>query len=421
MRKSPIVIVVGAGLAGLSCAVRLHEEGVPVQVIESSERVGGRVSSDRHQEYLLDRGFQALLSSYPAAKQILNMQNLNLQPFYPGVQIWWKGKFHKFVMPFAHPLEALQSVTSPIGTLNDKALIVKFRARLLAETTDGIMEKPPGTILECLKKEGFSQTFIDRFWRPLCGAFLLERELATDYRVFEFIMRCYFSGEATLPIGGMQSIAQQLADRLPKGALRFKSPATAIQDGIVSLPQGETLATQAIVVATDPAEAARLLEDTTPLPESRPVTCLYYETENPPFDKSFFVLNGEDSGIVKYLCLPSLASGSYAPEGHTLISVTLLEYNDEEEHELEETVRKHLAEWFKDQVNDWRYLRAYRIRHALPSQTPEVLQRTVPIEIRPGIFRCGDYSGIASINGALESGRKAAEAVLAQLKANVPS
>ena len=158
MRKAPIVIVVGAGLSGLTCAVKLHEQGVPVLVTEAGDRLGGRAGSDRHQEFILDRGFQSMLSAYPSVKKTLDLPALNLQPYYPGVQIWHKGKFNKFVLPVTkNPLEALTSLQASIGTLNDKTNMLKFRTRLMAETQDAIMKKPNRTTLEFLKAEGFSE------------------------------------------------------------------------------------------------------------------------------------------------------------------------------------------------------------------------------------------------------------------------
>jgi len=418
MRKAPVVIVVGAGLAGLTCAVKLHEAGVPLLIVEASDRVGGRAVSDRFEAYILDRGFQALITGYPAAKEVLNLGALNLHPLYPGVQIWWKGKFHKFVMPFSHPLEALQSLQSPIGSLQDKMQVVNLRMRLLNQGTDTISSKSQKTTAELLRSEGFSDVFIDRFWRPLCGAFLNDRQMETSSRVFEFVMKCYFEGEASVPVGGMNTLANQLMERLPKGSLRTNSKVVAIQDGIVELPERETLATQSIVLACDPLEAYRLLGESEPPPRYRSVTCVYYETKHPPFEKPFFILNGEDTGLVSHVVIPSLACRSYAQEGHHLIAVTILDYNEEDEHDLDTEVRAHLTQWFKEQVDEWRYLKVYRIKNALLAQTPNVLEQTHPIRVRPGIYRCGDYTSLASINGAIESGRHAAEAVLEELKAH---
>lgn len=417
MKKAPVVIVIGAGLSGLTCAIKLHEAGVPVLVLEASAAAGGRVAHDRYESYVMDRGFQVLLTAYPEAKKFLNYGALNLHNFYPGMMIWWKQKMHKFVMPFSHPIEALAALPSAIGSLSDKMQVLNLRKRLLGASIDQILHGPQQSVLELLQHEGFSSEFIDRFWRPLCGAFLLERELTTSSRVFEFIMRCYFQGDASLPVGGMGAIPAQLAERLPKGTIRYKSPVTAIQDGIVSLPQGETLGAHFVVVATESREAARLLSNgDSPVP-SRSVTCVYYESRTSPIEKPFYVLNGEDSGIVNNVVVPSLVSRSYAAERHHLISCSILQdTHEDEEHELEQKVREHMREWFHDHVDSWRYLKFYRIHGALPAQTPDVMEQPRPLHVRQGIYKCGDYTGIASINGALESGRLVAEAILKELK-----
>ena len=82
------VLIVGAGLAGLTCALRLHEAGIPVQVIEASDGVGGRVRTDEVEGFLLDRGFQVYLSAYPEAGKLLDLDALGLRPFSPGALVY---------------------------------------------------------------------------------------------------------------------------------------------------------------------------------------------------------------------------------------------------------------------------------------------------------------------------------------------
>lgn len=85
------VIIVGAGLAGLSCAVGLHEAGHRVEIHEASDGVGGRVRSDVVDGFTLDRGFQVALTAYPEMHRQLDIDALNLQAFEPGALIWRNG------------------------------------------------------------------------------------------------------------------------------------------------------------------------------------------------------------------------------------------------------------------------------------------------------------------------------------------
>jgi hypothetical protein len=62
-------------------------------------------------------------------------------------------------------------------------------------------------------------------------------------------------------------------------------------------------------------------------------------------------------------------------------------------------------------------LRTYRIPHALPLQVPPVSDPVLrPAQIRPGLFVCGEYQNVASIQWAMVSGRRAAEAVIDWLR-----
>ena len=127
------------------------------------------------------------------------------------------------------------------------------------------------------------------------------------------------------------------------------------------------------------------------------------------------VLNGEGRGPVVNFCVLSQVARSYAPHDQELISVTVLGI-PQDERQLEATVREQLTEWFGKKVKDWRHLRTYRIPHALPVQLPALhhpLRQRV--RIRQGLFVCGEYGGVASIQWAMFSGRRSAEAVLEEV------
>ncbi len=80
----PDVLIVGAGLSGLSCALWLHEGGLSVLVLEASDGIGGGVRTDEVEGFLLDRGFQVFLMAYPEAQRVLDYGALDFKPFYPG-------------------------------------------------------------------------------------------------------------------------------------------------------------------------------------------------------------------------------------------------------------------------------------------------------------------------------------------------
>jgi len=171
------------------------------------------------------------------------------------------------------------------------------------------------------------------------------------------------------------------------------------------------------VVATDGPSASWLLgEQVLPPPGSVPATCLYFATEHPPLDEPILVLNGEDSGPVSHCCVPSAVSPTYAPAGRHLVSVSVLGPVEAGE-ELERSVVGQLADWFGSGVLGWDLLATYRIEHAQPAQPVGALDPPErPVRLEPGLYLCGDHRDNASINGALASGRRAAAAVLQDLR-----
>ena len=127
--------------------------------------------------------------------------------------------------------------------------------------------------------------------------------------------------------------------------------------------------------------------------------------------RSILVLNGE-SGPINNLCVPTTVSPSYGPKDRSLISVTVLGASYEEP-QLQQQVRNQLQDWFGPDVQSWRHLRNYVIPYALPRQVPPALAEFErPVRWKPGIYLCGDHRDQGSIQGAMVSGRRAAEAIL---------
>lgn len=406
------VFIIGGGLAGLCCARRLNESGVSFQLLEASDDVGGRARTDEVDGFLLDRGFQVLLTAYPEAQEVLDYDALNLARFAPGALVRYRGKFHRFADPWRSPRHAVATAISPIGTLLDKLRVARLRSRVCRGALDELFERQETTTIDALRDAGFSAQIIEPFFRPFLGGVFLDHELVTSSRMFEFVFRMFASGDAALPSQGMGAIARQIADQLPEASLRTGASVESLDGTMVRLASGEVLQAGAIVVACEAPAAANLLGDTSP-PSGQTVTCLYFAADRPPVDEPILILNGDGNGPVNNLCVPSKVAPTYAPENQSLVSVTVLGTPN---GDVEAKVREQLQNWFGAEVSSWRHLRTYRIPYALPSQIPPALSPVSKSVARGNdVFLCGDYLDTSSIQGAMISGRRAAESVLSSI------
>ena len=410
------IYVVGAGLAGLSCARHLLDHGVNATVLEAGDGVGGRVRTDVVDGFLLDRGFQLLLTAYPEARGLLDYRALELHPFHSGALIRVDGRFVRVTDPFRQPRSALSALLAPVGSAGDKLRLARLRRRALREDLATTLARAEAPTSGALAWYGFSETMVERLFRPLFSGVLMDPRLETSSRMFELALRMLALGHAAIPSRGMTAIPEQLAAGLP-GRVNLRRAATGVERGKLTLAGGEMLRPGAVVVATDGPSASWLLgEDVLPPPGSMPATCLYFATEHPPLDEPILILNGEGAGPVSHCCVPSAVSPTYAPAGGHLVSVSVLGAAEPGE-ELERAVVEQLADWFGSGVLGWNLLATYRIEHAQPAQPVGALDPPErPVRLEPGLYLCGDHRDNASINGALASGRRAAAAVLEDLR-----
>ena len=406
----PAVVVVGAGLAGLSCALELGAAGIWPLVLEASDAVGGRVRTDEVDGFLLDRGFQVLLTAYPEARRLLDYQTLELRAFYPGALIRSGGRFRRLADPWRRPLDGIGGVLSGAVSPVDALRIARLRGRVRCGSLEERRARPERPTRDRLAAEGFSPAIVDRFFRPFFGGVFLDPVLATSDRQLEFVFRMFSEGDIAVPARGMGEIPRQLAARLPAGSWRLGARVEAIEGLAVVVAGGERIEADAVVVAADATDARRML----PLPGSprwRGVACLYFAADRPPIAGPMLVLNGEGSGPVNNLCVMSELSPACAPAGRSLVSVTVL--GSEGRSDLEGAVRAQLRGWFGAAVDSWRLLRSYRIERALLDQSPPTPETgTGPLRLGNRRYICGDHRADASINGAMASGRAAATAVL---------
>ncbi len=401
------VIVVGAGLAGLVAARLLQQAGRDVTVIEAGDGVGGRVRSDVVDGHVLDRGFQVLLTDYPELAFHLDLDALDLQAFDPGALVHHDGRFRAVVDPFRKPSMMVQTATAPIGSPADKARMGLLRWRLLRSDPRQLLRGPDVSTAAGLHDDGFSPTMIERFFRPLVGGIQLDPTLSTSRRQFDVVFRSLARGSSAVPAAGMQAIPDQLATGLTDGTIRLGTRVTGIAPGRVDIEFHPSLRAPAIVVAVEGPAAAELLGLRSV--GSRSASCVWFSAPSAPLDEKLIVLDADRTGPALNVAVMSNVAPSYAPSGSALIAAACPGVAD---RSLEPAVRAQLRGWWGAQVDAWAHLRTDAIEHGQPDQAPPFSPKR-RVDLGDGLFVCGDHRDTGSIQGAMFSGRRCAEAVLA--------
>lgn len=407
------VVVVGAGLAGLTCARTLHRAGVPVLVVDASDRPGGRLKTDVVDGFRLDHGFQVHFTAYPSATEELDYDALDFRRFEPGALIA-TGKD----MALVHRSKPIQMALSTFLPLTDKTKILAWTHECREMSLEEIFELEDIPTEEHLRRCGFSEVFLEKFARPFFGGIFLDRGLGVSLRQFAFVWKMLDEGDTVVPSRGIEAIPKQIASGLPPASFRMNtrvarlvrtdSRAIGVQTETGDLIEGES-----VVVATEAPEAERLVGQPT-VPGYRSSTCLYFAAKEAPITGRYLVLNGTGKGIVNEIVPMTNVAPELSESGEALISATILGHQDDTDETLAEAVRSEARDWFAGvDTTKWRFIRAYRIRYAQMPQQPGVLgslpaNRTAV----PGLYFAGEFTVNSSIHGAIHSGQLCAKAVL---------
>lgn len=409
------VIIIGAGLAGLTAAKYLERAGKRVVILEASDRPGGRIKTDIVDGFRLDRGFQVFLTAYPEAKEQLNYDELDLQHFNPGAMVL-HGKGKSLVSdPFRDPSKLFATLFSSVGSLPDKLKVLKLRRDLKEVPVAHLFRMPDMKTWDFLRSKDFSHSMLYSFFLPFFRGIFLEENLETSSRMFDFVFKMFSEGETSIPRLGMEEIPKQIQSHLVRTEIELNSPAAAISGTKVVTKHGESFTAKKLLVACEPNEFVKPFNPVTP-DDMHGTINLYFEATVSPQKQPYLVLNGSEQGIVNSFTVMNAISPDYAPEGKYLISVSLVGVPEGTDEELAEQVKTDLKRWYGNLPDAWKLLRVYRIHRALP-KIPSLRDEapSASFKIGENLFATGDYMLNGSIHGALKAGRLAANALLEDL------
>ncbi len=400
--SSPEFLVVGAGLAGLTAAKVLSQSGREVLLLEKSDGVGGRVRTDQYKDFLLDRGFQVLLTAYPELPKHLNLSLLELHSFESGATIFSDGHFSKVGDPFRNVSSIMSTAFTKTIGIQDKIKLLKLRNSLIGRKKIYLQQKDDKRILETFEELGFTSKAIISFFKPLVGGIQLDPTLSGSTRLCFLVLKMLFIGDAAVPSRGMGAISEQLSNQINESSIRLTSSVDKVEGKKVILESGESFLPSNLIIATEGPATAKLLGQESPL--SRSVSCIYFSAPQAPSSSKAILLNGEKNGPALNVAIMSNISPSYSKSGEALIAVAI---PDTIKPDSMENVLIQMYKWFGDNVESWEHLKTYSIEHGQPDLRPGDPFRK-NIKSSEGVYICGDHRDTPSIQGALVSGRRAA-------------
>ena len=408
------VVIIGGGLAGLSCAVRLAEAGVQAKLLEATDRVGGRERSDVVNGFTLDAGFQVLLTGYPSCQRLLDYTKLHLRYFESGAMLRHGGRFTELADPWRNPAKAWSTAMSPVGSLKDKFLIWRLRSKTCRGTLPELYSRPQKTTEQYLRDFGFSEQIINQFFRPFIGGVFLDESLSVSSRMLEFVFRMFSSGGIAIPADGMAAIPRQLVEKLPSGSVNLQTSAVKLEGNRILLANGTSLTGEHIVIATESNAAARLLERPQIQTDWNQTTTLYYSAPKCKEGYKNLILRGDETKVIQTATVISNVANEYAPPEKSLISVSLAPEKQATFDETNSLVKQQLTDWFGDQVNQWELIQTYQIPFGLPKLDLASILRSPEVDDLKSTYICGDHLQTPSIEGAMDSGLRAAEAIISR-------
>lgn len=425
------VVIVGAGVAGLSAAHRLNSAGVTTAVLEAAPCAGGRMSTEKVDGFRLDRIGQLLSTAYPELRLTPGLDALVLRPFAPGVLLHSDGRHHRAgavasaggARGALHAVRALASAprataapraSAPLGTAVDQARLGAALTRLAAMPVRRLLARPELPAREALAARGVPARTVDGFLRPLLAALLCDPELTTSSRCADLALRSFAGGRLCVPEGGAEMLPELLRRALPPGTVHTGVRVTSVSTNAVATAEHGEIRCRAVLLATDARAAAELLPGLR-VPDFHQLTVVHHSADEAPATGASLLLDADRGGPVAHTAVVSAVDPSRAPAGRALISSTVL---GPPPADLDTAVRMHLSRLYGTSTRRWETLAVHHTAEAVPAmRPPHDLRR--PVRLLAGLYVCGDHRDTSTVQGALHSAHRATTAILKDLGATL--
>ena len=403
VNKKTDIVIIGAGIAGLACAMKLKKNNRNFIIIEQSDRVGGRVGSIKENEYIFDLGFQIYNTEYYETNSLLNLKELKLKVFKPGASIYNGRRFEILSDPFRDPSTIFETFFSGMTTFKDKIKILTLK-RALSSYCISEDQSEDMTTLKYLKSYGFSNKIINGFFKPFFSGIFLENQLETSSKFFKNVFSNFNKGYAAVPINGMQAIPDQMVKNLnPHNLLLGNKVIEAKNPEKIVLENNEIIEAKYMVLT---GGSNSLVNNH--IVEFNSVRTFYFSSRVKVKHSKYINLFPYDS-LINNIAILSSVSENYSPEGNTLFSITIIE-SDLSKSELIDIIQDKLSTYYGDEKSNYIFMKEINIKQATIKQKTGYFD--LKIEDKKNILFAGDYTTYGSIEGAVVSGIKTAEKLI---------
>jgi len=401
-------IIIGGGMAGLAAATTLMHNGHTFQILEKDSQIGGRVQTTTINGHLIDHGFQVYLPGYEEGKRFLDYGTLQLRHFAPGAMVLYNdGKYDAIGDPLRRPFTVFNTLLSKVGSFADKQRLLLLKKKSIEYINEPFSVNTTMSTYDFLVAFGFKQEMIHNFFIPFFSGVFFEQKLETSSAMFLYLYHKFSTSLASIPTRGMGQLSAQIASTLPEENIHLQEEVISINQKSVQVASGKNFIGDNIIIAADSEKLKSKLSGL-PVKQYHTSHTLYFEADEAPYRRKLIGIVAKKNSIVNNIAIMSNVSKAYAPSGKHQIAVSI--FGTEFNQSIENKVKKECSSWFGKQTSKWRLIHQHFVKNALPVQRNVRFEFTKEeCKIGPRVYAAGDYMLNGSINGALKSGRLAAE------------